>query len=135
MQRLRFEAGATIFAEGDPSDHAYLVRSGRVEIVRTVQGGTFRLAMLGEGDIVGEMGLLEERPRTASARAIDPVEADMIDRVEFTQMLLHEPHQAIELLRALFERLRTMNRMVVDIALSAESTAAVPHVVLHPASP
>jgi len=49
MQRLKFAAGATIFAEGDASDRAYLIRAARVEIVRRTAQGSVRFAVLGEG--------------------------------------------------------------------------------------
>jgi len=134
MERLRFAAGATIFAEGDASDRAYLIRSGRVEILKRGPAGTVRLAVLGERDIVGEMGLLDERPRSATARVLDPVVADAITQAEFTRALFHEPDQAIDLLRAFFERLRTMNQLVIDVTGPAAQTAALPHVVLRPAT-
>src|SRR5881296_1711202 len=114
MQRLQFTPGATLFSEGDASDRAYLIRAGRVEIVKRASAGAVRLAVLGEGDIVGEMGLLDERPRSATARAVEPVVAEAISQSEFTRILVHEPEEAIELLRALFERLRTMNQLVTD---------------------
>jgi CRP/FNR family transcriptional regulator, cyclic AMP receptor protein len=134
MERLRFAAGATIFAEGDASDHAYLIRSGRVEIVKHTAHGSVRLAVLGEGDIVGEMGLLEERPRSATARALEPVVVDSIAQADFTYVLAHEPEQAIELLRALVERLRTMNQLVAEVA-TPTGVGTIPQVVLLPSSP
>src|SRR5215470_9736090 len=99
MVKKSFPAGATIFSEGDASDYAYVLRSGR-------------LAVLGEGDVIGEMGLLDERPRSATARALEPVVADAIDAPEFTRLLFHHPDKAMELLRALFERLRTANQLL-----------------------
>src|SRR5215470_9196081 len=112
MVKKSFPAGATIFSEGDASDYAYVVRSGRVEVLKSAAGGTIRLAVLGEGDVIGEMGLLDERPRSATARALEPVVADAIDAPEFTRLLFHHPDKAMELLRALFERLRTANQLL-----------------------
>src|SRR5439155_9875289 len=109
------------------------IRSGRVEIVKRTSQGSIRLAVLGEGDIVGEMGLLDERPRSASARALEPVAADLISQPDFTHVLAHEPEQAIELLRALFARLRTMNQLLLQVAAPTPA-ATTPQVVLLPAS-
>jgi len=114
MQETRFTAGQTIFSEGDASDCAYTIRSGHVEILKASPRGDVRVAVLGEGDVVGEMGLLDERPRSATARALDVVVADVTSRAVFAQLLVSEPKRAMHLLRVLFERLRTMNRIVAE---------------------
>ena len=71
------------------------MRSGRVEILKAAQGGQIRLAILGPGDVLGEMGLLEDRPRSASARTLDKVTVDAIAREEFLRLLLDEPGEAL----------------------------------------
>lgn len=114
MEEKRFAAGHTIFDEGEVSDLAYIIRSGRVEILKATPHGPVRLAVFGEGDVVGEMGLLDERPRSATARALDPVVADAISPVAFGRMLVNDPKRSMHLLRVLFERLRTMNRLVTE---------------------
>ncbi|MFQ6018654.1 MAG: cyclic nucleotide-binding domain-containing protein [Kiloniellaceae bacterium] len=134
MEKHHFSPGQVIFSEGDASDEAYVVRSGRVEILKESSAGPVRLAVLGEGDVFGEMGLLEDRPRSASARASQAVVADAIGRAEFLRLLLHEPHEALGLLRALFERLRTMNQMVVDSGPPEPQGARIPRVRLLPLS-
>jgi CRP/FNR family transcriptional regulator, cyclic AMP receptor protein len=135
MVPQQFPAGTTIFAEGDPSDRAYLVRSGRVEIVKRTPNGRLRLAVLGEGDVLGEMGLLDERPRSATAIAVETVVADAVTQSEFTRLLLHEPRRVIALLRALFERVRTVNEMLTEHAAPREDPPAMPHVTLLPLTP
>jgi CRP/FNR family transcriptional regulator, cyclic AMP receptor protein len=134
MVERRFPAGETIFSEGDPSDVAYVIRSGRVEVVKRTATGPLRLAVLAEGDVLGEMGLLEERPRSAGARAIEPVVADVVSPSEFIRQLLHEPAKSLQLLRALFERLRAMNQMLSDQSVHTASHAEIPVVRLLPAA-
>jgi CRP-like cAMP-binding protein len=114
MVEKRFAASQLLFDEGDPSDVAYVIRSGRVEISKATEHGPVRLAVLGEGDVVGEMGLLEERPRSASARALEAVVADAISPLAFSRMLVDDPKGSMRLLHSLFERLRTMNRRVME---------------------
>lgn len=132
MQKREFTAGQTIFAEGDASGEAFIVRSGRVEILKAALGGQIRLAILGPGDVLGEMGLLEDRPRSATARTLDKVTVDAIARDEFLRLLLDEPGEALELLRALFERLRTVNQMLADADKESKIAHALPRVVIYP---
>lgn len=111
-----FAAGETIFREGATADVAYLIHSGRVEIVKETDDGPVRLAFLGEGDMFGEMGVLDECPRSATARACEPVEASAIDQNALLAMLVSRPRDILAVLRAVFGRLRTMNQWVADLA-------------------
>ncbi|MEM7225468.1 MAG: cyclic nucleotide-binding domain-containing protein [Pseudomonadota bacterium] len=127
MNKSHYKAGDLIFKEGDPSDFAYIIHSGRVEILKHSPKGEVRLAVLGPDDVLGEMGLLEERPRSASARAYEDVIASSVDHGEFVELITGEPKEGMALLRALFERLRTMNQLVVEHQLLSESRmVAVP---------
>lgn len=125
MFTRRFAAGQTIFSEGDASDVAYVIRSGRAEVLKETPEGQLRLAVLGPGDVLGEMGLLDERPRSATAVALDAVVADSVSPTEFVRQLLHEPAKSMRLLSALFERLRAMNRLLSE-QVSHARTAPIP---------
>ena len=113
MQQCHFVAGHRIFAEGDASDVAYIIVSGVVEIIKATAGGELLLAVLRKGDIFGEMGLIDEAPRSASARAAQAVSATAIDRHEFLQLVLSGSEPGLSVLRTLFERLRTTNQLLV----------------------
>jgi CRP-like cAMP-binding protein len=113
MEQSRFTAGQKIFAEGDPSDFAYIITAGSVEIFKTGASGEVLLAVLRAGDIFGEMGLIDEAPRSASARAAEPVVATVIERDEFLELVLSRSEQGTALLRTLFERLRTTSQRLV----------------------
>ena len=63
-------SGETLFDEGDVADNAYIITSGEIEILKESAGRQVRLAVSAEGDVVGEMGLLSEEPRNATARAL-----------------------------------------------------------------
>ncbi len=66
-----YMAGEVIFRQGYPADHAYVVLTGEVEIYReTADGSEERLAVLPPGQMFGEMGVLDDAPRSASARAV-----------------------------------------------------------------
>jgi CRP-like cAMP-binding protein len=71
----RFSAGQVLFTEGEPSDHLYVVRSGRVRIlVQSVHGDQMTLAVLGPGDTIGELSMIDGEFRSASAEAISAAE-------------------------------------------------------------
>lgn len=133
MRRRHIAPGETIFAEGDPSDEAYLIRSGRVEVLKSTPRGVVRLAVLGPGDVVGEMGLLQERPRSARAQALEALAVDAVSRDEFTALLARDPAKSMEILRVLFERLRSMNeRLSEQMDLPAAEDRQAPEVRLFP---
>lgn len=135
MRRRRFASGAAIFDEGEASHEAYVVRSGRIEVVKASPAGPLRLAVLGPGDVLGEMGLLDERPRSASARALEAVEVDAMNGAEFADILASDPARSLEILRALFERLRNVNDRLSAGLASPAGDEAVATVRLVPLTP
>lgn len=77
---LHCSAGREIFAQGTPSNHAFLVEKGELEVLIEADGHTVKLAEIGPGEIFGEMGVLEKEVRMASVRAVTPVTVRAIDR-------------------------------------------------------
>lgn len=126
MNRVKFKAGESIFAEGDESALAYVIENGNVEIFRIVRGEKARLAVLGKGDIFGEMGLVDERPRSASAAATNDVLVRTIDRDRFLDMLYNDPAATLPIIKVLFERLRQMNNRYLETLEHLPETAAIP---------
>jgi len=71
----RLGAGQVLFTEGEPSEHLYLVRSGRLRIVVvSPRGEELTLSVLGPGTTLGELWVIDRQPRSASAEAVGPVE-------------------------------------------------------------
>ncbi len=85
FKRVTFKAHSTLFEEGDAGDTAYLLSGGLVVIIRGRD--RIKLATLGAGDIVGEMALLDDRPRMATALAVKDTEAWEIPREAFNARL------------------------------------------------
>ena len=111
MTRSSFADGDVIFREGEPSDAAYLVISGFVQIVTGFASPyqeTF--ATVGKGQYFGEMGAIDNSPRSATAVAKGEVECVSVGSEEFMETLMREPAEAIALLKVLFERLRRADR-------------------------
>lgn len=124
MKLVRFEAGEVVFHEGEKSQEAYRILTGRVEI--TIQGRAkpIILAQLSEGDIFGEMAMVDERPRSATARCVEATECESMSPGDFQRAILQEPHRLLPYLSAFFERLRSVNdRLHLELRLRAESRA------------
>jgi CRP-like cAMP-binding protein len=113
MRRRSFAEGDVIFREGEPSDGAYLVVSGGVDIV-TGYGSSHQkvIAVLSKGQYFGEMGAIDDHPRSATAVAQGDVDCLFVGHDEFMKTLLEDPKEAIDLLKILFERLRQANRRI-----------------------
>jgi glutaminase len=79
-ERQAFDADAVILRQGEPADDLLVVESGRVRILTDAGAGTIRLATTGAGTFLGEMGLIEGRPRSASVIAETPVVLLRLDR-------------------------------------------------------
>jgi CRP/FNR family transcriptional regulator, cyclic AMP receptor protein len=87
LERVTFRGGDKIFREGDPGDTAYVIQSGAVEIFKTVDGNETVLATLGQGGMFGEMALIGEKPRMATARASEGTTVIVISRMMFENKL------------------------------------------------
>lgn len=101
-QESVFGPGQIIVTQGTPGQAFYLVLTGRVEILRDgVSLGAF-----GPGDFFGEMSLLDQAPRSATIRALEPTECLMLSSWDFKSLLERHPSIAIKLLEVLSRRLR-----------------------------
>ena len=96
------EAGQAIFTEGQAGDVMYAVVEGEVNIVLNGQV----LETIGEGGIFGELALLDERPRSASAIANTNCKVAVIDLKRFSVLIQQTPYFALDVMRVMAERLR-----------------------------
>ncbi|MBC8339670.1 MAG: cyclic nucleotide-binding domain-containing protein [Rhodospirillales bacterium] len=107
-----FDDGDIIFREDDASDMAFEIISGNVEISKMADDGTVRLATLGQGEIFGEMGVLDQGTRSATATAVGPVIVNAIARKDFLSGLQEQPQWALGIMNKMAQRLRdTDNRL------------------------
>ena len=103
----KYQPGQFIMRQGDTGVGAFIIRSGKVEILQERDGKETKLATLGAGDVVGEMALLDEFPRSASVRAVEPTTALGIQRWHFKGILESHPQIALALLPILSRRIRS----------------------------
>lgn len=101
-----FPVGQTIFREGDPGDVLYIVIEGEVTILIDGQP----LETLGPGDILGEMALIEDRPRSATALATTDCLLTLVTRQHFLTLIQRTPMFALQVMRVLAHRLRETNQ-------------------------
>ena len=121
-----FQPGQVIFREGDATQEAYRILRGRVEISIMADGKPVILAQLGEGDIFGEMAMVDERPRSASAQSLEVTECEVLTAENFNELVLSRPEVLIPYMASFFERLRTANdRLRLEMRLRAKAEQAL----------
>lgn len=110
-----YPAGAVIFRKGDPGRSLMLIASGQVQIsVSGADGKEAVLAVLGVGEILGEMGILENKPRSADATALATCELLVLQQRDFIPFLERNPRVAIRLLAMVSDRLRRTSALVEE---------------------
>lgn len=102
----QFSAGQAIFLEGEWGDRMYLIHSGRVAIIKGDLDSPTILAFRNEGEIIGEMALLENRPRSATVIALDRLHLISINRQKFQDILHKMPSVSLSIMEMLSSRLR-----------------------------
>jgi len=102
----RFEAGDTLFFEGDPATHAYLLEEGRVRLIKRIRGTERSMWVCKSGDLFGESALLEGSERSSTAVALSPVLALVIDQATLQHLLEHNATIASRVVKQLVRRLR-----------------------------
>jgi len=125
VETVKFEEGQVVFNVGDPGDSMYVVTSGEVQLsVKTKTGEEMFLESPGPGEFFGEISLLDEGPRTASARCRSAVVAIEIDRGDLDELFRLKPAAAMDLLAATGRRLRH-NAMVIRNAATRNANEEI----------
>ncbi len=104
-ERVTFPAGEVLFHQGDPADAAYLIIDGSVSVTVELASGPLLVAKVGKDQIVGEIGIICDVPRTATITAEMPTITLRITRDLFFQMINDFPVMGVEIMRVLAHRL------------------------------
>ena len=111
LLKKKFSKGDTIFEEGASGEEAYIVRHGYVTITKKDDERIVELATRGPGEVVGEMALMDDSPRSASLIAKTDVELELITRKELDDMFSGVPEPVSLIIQQLLARLRDMNEL------------------------
>jgi CRP/FNR family cyclic AMP-dependent transcriptional regulator len=118
VNRRSVSRGTTIMAAGDQIDSLYIVISGRLKVMMSdADGKEVILSILGPGEFFGEMGLIDDSPRSASVVAIEPCELLSIAKRDFKNCLAENFDMTMALMRGLVRRLREADRKIGSLAL------------------
>jgi len=113
LQSRPVPAGTLLFHAGENGDAMYLIQSGRVRIaVDDSEGQQIVLAELAQGDFFGEMSLIDGKQRSADAHVIEDAQLSVLSRENFLRYINTHPGVALEMLSAVFQRLRHTDRML-----------------------
>jgi CRP/FNR family cyclic AMP-dependent transcriptional regulator len=108
----------TVMAGGDPTDSLYIVLSGRLKVMMSdAEGKEVILSILGPGEFFGEMGLIDDAPRSASVVAIEACELLAITKRDFKKCLADNFEMTMAVMRGLVRRLRDADRKIGSLAL------------------
>lgn len=116
--RKSYPRNSTIISAGDPTDALYIVISGRLKVMMSDdEGREVILAILGQGEFFGEMGLIDEAPRSATVIAIEPCELLTINKLDFKKCLVENFEIGVGVMKGLVKRLREADKKIGSLAL------------------
>ncbi len=121
---LSLPGGTTVFRQGEPGGSVYVIREGRVRVLKESNGRQRMIATLGPGEFFGEMAVVTGKPRSATVEVVEDAELLKVPASKLEDMLTDAGEVAIRLIRHLAERLQQANRFI-DVLLEDDVTARV----------
>ena len=103
--RLTFAPGQELFHQGDPGDAAYIIMDGEADVTVDTPAGEISVAKVRKNDLIGEIAILCDVPRTATIKALSEVTTLAITKELFFQLVTEFPEMAVEIMRELAHRL------------------------------
>jgi CRP-like cAMP-binding protein len=125
-----FPKGTVLFHEGETGKEMFVLQAGKVVITKTVRDTVKILATLGPGEFFGEMALISNRPRNATATVEEPARLLVIDPKTFEGMIRGNAEIAVRMIKKLAERLDEADAQIENLLL-ADPGSRVVHQVLH----
>ena len=109
------KAGREIFKEGEPGDTMFIIQKGRVKITKRIGNVDKILMVLQKGDFFGEMAIVNQAPRTATATAVDNTELLCFNRQGFLSMISKNSNIAMNIIEKLCVRLQKTDNAIRDL--------------------
>ena len=119
-----FKAGDVLFREGETGEEMYVIQSGLVQVLKRVGTDERALATLGRGEFLGEMAILNGKPRTATAVVLEDARCLVIDGRTLESMITKNPEIALRLIKKLARRLDNADEMI-QILMNPDPKARV----------
>lgn len=117
-ERMTFEPGQELFHQGDMSDAAYIIIDGTADVILDTGAGRVTVASLGRNELVGEIGIICDVPRTATVQASSRLVTLKVSKDLLLRMITDFPAMAIEIMRSLAHRLEHTNAQLRDALAS-----------------
>jgi CRP-like cAMP-binding protein len=118
-----YASGEAIVREHESGEAAFLIERGKVEVTRQAAGKSAHLAFLEAGATFGEMGLVDDSPRSASVTAVEETLVREIHRDNIYAAMQESPEAIIKILKDLFERLREANTQLARLEEAGKAQA------------
>jgi CRP-like cAMP-binding protein len=110
-----YQDGQDLIHQGEVGDCMYVIQKGQVEVLAEKDGGEVQLAVLGEGEIFGEMAVFEREVRSATVRALGEVRALTVDKKNFLRRIQEDPSLAFRLMQTMSRRIRELNNEITRL--------------------
>ena len=120
-QRLTYNAGDSLFHQGDEGDSAYIIVDGDADVLVDSPSGPITVATVGKNDFVGEIAILCDVPRTATITAKTTLTTMRISKELFFQLVCQFPQMSIEIMRELARRLEVTTRQLQEALSKADA--------------
>ena len=113
-----FKTGSLIFCEYEPGAQLYIIRQGKVKITKFIQDREIVLSILKVGDVFGEMALLEDKPRSASAFAVEDAELLSVNKANFKDIVMNQTQLATRIIFLLSERIWKAYKQLFNLQIN-----------------
>jgi len=110
-----YDEGKVIFREGEPGNEMFIIIEGKVKITKSAGNLEKTLMILGNGDFFGEMALVDDKPRSASAIALTTCKLIALDKNTFKNVILNNPSFAYKVILKMSERLREADKQIEEL--------------------
>ncbi len=122
-------AGQVLFREGDPGKEMYVIQSGKVRLTRNIRGVEKLLADLPAGEFFGEMSIINDKPRTATAVVLEDAHLLVLDPRTFEAMIKANTEIAVRMIKKLARRLDNANQQIENLLLG-DANSRIVHALL-----
>ncbi len=121
----KIPAGTALFQEGDHGEEMYIIQTGKVKISKRIRGVEKTLATLEKGEFFGEMAILNDKPRSATAETLEDCEMLVIDRKTFDTLIRGNVEIAVRFIKRLADRLRETNDQMEALMIKDNTSRLV----------